>query len=54
MPYTLLKREILTPLEAPEQFQEEAIRKRHERKVAQDTPMMRALGLAHYWQRLLG
>ena len=26
---------------------------RQERKAAQDTPLIRALGLAHHWQRLL-
>ena len=31
----------------------EATVERQERKAAQDTPLIRALGLAHHWQRLL-
>lgn len=48
-----VKREILTPIDAPEQFQAEAEVERQERKAARDTPLVRALGLAHYWQQLL-
>lgn len=57
IPWTLVKREVrrqvITPLDATQQFQAEAAVERRERKAAQDTPLIRALGLAHYWQRLL-
>ncbi|UZR28045.1 hypothetical protein [Methylococcus mesophilus] len=57
LPWTLvkrgLKREILTPLGTPAAFQEEAKREVEKRRGEQDTPLIRALGLAHYWQRLL-
>lgn len=57
IPWTLVKRgvrrQIITPLDAPQEFQVEAAVERHERKAAQDTPLIRALGLAHYWQALL-
>jgi len=57
IPWTLIKRgvkrQILTPLDAPEEFRVEAGVERRERAAAQHTPLIRALGLAHYWQRLL-
>lgn len=57
IPWRLVKRgvrrQVITPIDAPEQFQMEATVERRERKTAQDTPLIRALGLAHYWQRLL-
>ncbi|MBA2350973.1 MAG: hypothetical protein H0V78_04030 [Burkholderiales bacterium] len=57
IPWTLVKRgvrrQVITPIDAPEQFQVEATVERRERKAAQDTPLIRALGLAHHWQRLL-
>ncbi len=57
IPWTLVKRgirrEIITPLNAPQAFTVEAAAERTKRKVAQNTPLIRALGLAHYWQRLL-
>ncbi|MDO3618420.1 hypothetical protein Q3O97_21490 [Ralstonia pseudosolanacearum] len=57
VPWTLLKRgskkQIITPLDAPQAFLLEARQERRAREAAQDTPLMRALGLAHYWQRLL-
>ena len=57
IPWTLVKRgvrrQVTTPLDAPQEFQVEAAVERRERKAAQDTPLIRALGLAHYWQRLL-
>lgn len=57
IPWTLVKRgvkrQVITPIDAPEQFQAEATMARRERKSKQDTPLIRALGLAHYWQRLL-
>ena len=57
IPWTLVKRgirrEIITPLDAPQAFTVEAAAERTKRKAAQNTPLMRSLGLAHYWQRLL-
>jgi hypothetical protein len=43
----------LWPLDAPEEFLEDARRERLVREMSQDTPLMRALGLAHHWQRLM-
>ena len=57
VPWTLVKRglkkQVITPLDAPQEFLEEATREREARAAAQDTPLLRALGLAHHWQRLL-
>ena len=50
IPWTLLKRgvrrEIITPLDAPQAFTVEAAAERIKRKAAQNTPLIRALGLA--------
>jgi hypothetical protein len=48
-----LKKRVITPLDAPQEFLAEAKRDRAARAVAQDSALMRALGLAHHWQRLL-
>lgn len=57
VPWTLVKRgskkTVVTPLDAPQEFAIEARREKRDRDATQDTPLMRALGLAHYWQRLL-
>lgn len=57
VPWTLVKRglrkQIITPLDAPQEFMEEARRERLARESAQDTALLRALGLAYHWQRLL-
>lgn len=57
VPWTLVKRglrkQIITPLDAPQQFMEEARRERQARESAQDSALLRALGLAYHWQRLL-
>lgn len=57
VPWVLVKRgykkQIITPLDAPQEFLSEATREREARVAAQDTALMRALGLAHHWQRLL-
>ena len=57
LPWTLvrrgLKKQVITPFDAPQEFLDEARRERQVREMAQDTPLMRALGLAHHWQRLL-
>ena len=48
-----VKREVITPLDAPEAFREEAAAERQARKASQDSELVRALGLAHYWSQLL-
>lgn len=48
-----VKKEVITPLDAPQAFTKQADEERRARAAARDTPMMRALGLAHHWQRLL-
>ena len=57
IPWTLVKRgvrrQVITPIDAPQEFAVEATLEKRERKTCQDTPLLRALGLAHYWQRLL-
>ena len=57
IPWTLVKRgvkrQVITPIDAPEAFRVEAAAERRERLAAEDTALIRALGLAHYWQRLL-
>ena len=57
IPWTLVKRgvrrQVITPLDAPQEFLSEATREREARESAQDTALMRALGLAYHWQRLL-
>lgn len=57
IPWTLvrrgLKKRVITPLDAPQEFLAEAKQERAARAAAQDSALMRALGLAHHWQRLL-
>lgn len=57
VPWTLVKRglkkQVITPLDAPQGFLSEAVREREARAAAQDSALMRALGLACHWQRLL-
>lgn len=57
IPWTLVKRgvkkQVITPLDAPERFQAEAEVERRKRQEDVDTPLLRALGLAHYWHQLL-
>ena len=47
------RKEVITPLDAPEAFVEEAKREQKARKMEDVSPLQRALGLAHHWQRLL-
>ncbi len=47
------KKQIITPLDPPQEFLSEAAREREARAAGQDSALMRALGLAHHWQRLL-
>ena len=42
-----VKKEVITPLDGPQAFKEQAEAERQARAAARDTPMMRALGLAH-------
>ena len=57
VPWTLVKRgvrqQIITPLDAPQAFQHEAQRERQLLQRVPSTPLLRALGLSHHWQRLL-
>ncbi|MDD2883320.1 MAG: LacI family transcriptional regulator [Rhodoferax sp.] len=57
IPWTLVKRgvrrQVITPIDAPEHFEKEAVVERSARKQVKVSPSVRALGLAHYWQRLL-
>ena len=57
VPWTLvrrgLKKRVITPLDAPQEFVAEAKQERAAQAAAQDSALMRALGLAHHWQRLL-
>lgn len=57
IPWTLVRRgvrrEVITPLDAPQEFAAEAGRERAAREAKQDSALIRALGLAHHWQQLL-
>ena len=57
IPWTLIKRgikkQIITPIDAPQEFLEEAAREKQARADSQDSALMRALGLAYHWQRLM-
>lgn len=57
IPWALVKRgvrrEVITPLDTPQVFLAEATEERLEREKAQDSRLLRAIGLAHYWQWLL-
>ena len=48
-----MKKRVITPLDAPQEFLAEAKQERAAQAAAQDSALMRALGLAHHWQRLL-
>lgn len=57
IPWTLVKRrvrrQVITPIDAPQEFLSEAAQEKETRVAIQDTALMRTLGLAHHWQRLL-
>ena len=57
IPWTLVKRgvrrKIITPLDTPQAFADESAQEREARIAAQDSALVRALGLSHHWQRLL-
>ena len=48
-----IKKQVITSIDAPQQFLSDAARECEGRAASQDTSLMRALGLAHHWQRLL-
>jgi hypothetical protein len=48
-----LKKQVITPLNAPHEFLAEAKKERAAQETARDSALVRALGLAHHWQRLL-
>ncbi len=56
LPCTLFRRgqkkQVIAPFDEPQEFPDEARHERLVREMEQDTPLMRALGLAHHWQRL--
>nr|WP_232023928.1 hypothetical protein [Sulfurivermis fontis] len=57
MPWTLVRRgvkkQVITPFGAPQAFLAKAKRERVADEEVQESALMRALGLAHHWQRLL-
>jgi len=57
VPWTLIKRRytkhIITPLGSPEELQAEGASGRENNTASIDSALVRALGQAHYWQRLL-
>ena len=52
VPWTLvrrgLKKRVITPLDAPQEFLSEAAQERKKKTAAQVSALMRALGLAHH------
>ena len=57
IPWTLVKRgvkkEVITPIDAPEVFREEAEAERQWKRAEQHSSVLRALGLAYYWQSII-
>ena len=58
IPWRLVRRrgarkEVITPLDAPETFVEEAKQEHNARNIQQVSSLQRAFGLAYHWQRLL-
>ena len=57
IPWRLVQRgsrkQIITPLDSPQEFVSEAAREWEARAAGQDSALLRTLGLAHHWQRLL-
>ena len=56
IPWRLVRRdcrkEVITPIDAPQAFGAEATQERAQRQQTPVTPLQRALGLAHHWQGL--
>ncbi len=57
VPWTLVKRgykkEVITPLGQPQKFLSEAATERQIKAAAEESALIRALGIAHHWQRLI-
>jgi hypothetical protein len=57
IPWTLVKRgvrrKVITPFDSPIEFIDEAASETKQREFERPSPLLRALGLAHHWQRLL-
>jgi hypothetical protein len=57
VPWKLVKRtvkkQVITPLDSPQDFLSEIKQEREAKAIGRDSALMRALGLAHFWQRLL-
>lgn len=57
MPWKLVKRtvkkQVITPLDSPQNFLSQVNHEREALSTERDSALMRALGLAHHWQRLL-
>lgn len=57
IPWTLVKRnvrrQVITPIDSPTQFEAAAEMELKTRQPGQMSPLLRALGLAHLWQHLL-
>lgn len=57
IPWTLVKRgakkQVITPLDAPQAYREQDVQGPVAQSADTDSPLLRNLGLAHHWQRLL-
>lgn len=57
IPWTLVKRgarkQVITPLDAPQAFRGQGVQGPVARAADPDSALLKALGLAHYWQRSL-
>ena len=47
------RKEVITPIDAPQAFEKDAQQERARHRKVPVSPLQRALGLAHHWQRLL-
>ena len=47
------RKEVITPIDAPQAFEKDAQQERAQHRKVPVSPLQRALGLAHHWQRLL-
>lgn len=57
VPWKLLKRtvkrQVITPFDAPQEFSLEARQEQNAQESEVDSKLLQAIGLAHHWQRLL-
>jgi hypothetical protein len=44
---------VITPIETAAEFREEVRREKLQQKMEKHSPLLKSLGLAHYWQQLL-